>query len=63
VLCRILCQCGFNARLVIGTGSVSGSFAAHAWVELNGKKLSREVLTTDYRELAAFGNEQAGQIA
>ncbi|MBI4479453.1 MAG: lasso peptide biosynthesis B2 protein [Acidobacteria bacterium] len=54
VLCALLRERGWAARLVIGTTSPRQGFQAHAWVELNGKILGPQG-GANYQELAAFG--------
>ena len=62
-LCVLLGRRGWDARLVLGTGSLDGVFQAHAWVEVEGKRLGRGDAST-YHELAGFAGNQVGrQIA
>jgi hypothetical protein len=61
-LCVLLCRRGWDAHLVLGTGSVDGRFQAHAWVELDGKRLGADGASR-YNELVAFAGPAAGQSA
>lgn len=57
-LCALLTRRGWDARLVIGTGSPEGKFQAHAWVELDGQILGNTD-TQDYTALVAFARPAA----
>lgn len=61
-LCVLLCRRGWDARLVLGTGSVEGRFQAHAWVELDGRKLDAYA-ASHYNELVVFAGRSTGEAA
>ena len=47
VLCRLLVRRGVGAELVLGVHTRNGRFAAHAWVEHDGRTIHHDAAATD----------------
>jgi hypothetical protein len=60
VLCHLLVRRGADAHLVLGVNTRDGQFAAHAWVEHDGRTVHEEAQTAGrFTELCRFHDRAA----